>query len=49
MYICINSVGRRENAVRLQGQVEAMTAQQGELMKVIAARTERVPSARAPK
>ena len=49
MYICINSVGRRENAVRLQGQVEVMTAQQGELMKAIAGKAERVRSGRAPK
>jgi len=39
----------RENAARLQGQVEAMTAQQGELMKAIAAKAERPPSGRAPK
>ena len=43
------AAGARENAARLQGQVEAMTAQQGELMKAIAGRTERVPSGRAPK
>ena len=43
------AAGARENAARLQGQVEAMTAQQGELMKAIAARAERGPSGRAPK
>jgi colicin import membrane protein len=39
----------RENAARLQGQVEAMKAQQGELMKAIAAKAERPPSGRAAK
>ena len=39
----------REHAARLQGQVEAMKAQQGELMKAIAAKAERPPSSRAPK
>ena len=43
------AAGSRENAARLQGQVEGMTAQQGELMKAIAARTEREPrDGRAP-
>ena len=39
----------RENAARLQGQVEAMKAQQGELMKAIAAKAERPAAGRAPK
>ena len=43
------AAGARENAARLQGQVEAMTAQHGELMKAIASKAERVPSGRAPK
>ena len=43
------AAGARENAARLQGQVEAMTAQQGELMKAIAARAEPPASGRAPR
>ena len=39
----------RENTARLQGQVEAMTAQQAELMKAIAAKAERPPLGRVPK
>ena len=43
------AAGARENAARLQGQVEAMMAQQAELMKAIAGKAERMPSGRAPK
>ena len=41
------AAGARENAARLQGQVEAMQAQLGELMKAIAARAEPPASGRA--
>ena len=41
------AAGARENAARLQGQVEAMSTQQGELMKAIAAKAEPAACGRA--